>query len=607
MEHPTERPQVARGCLALFLAFAVVYSALAPDVYVGGDHALFAAAASSGGYAFPPGYPLYTLLLRLGGAILPASNPIHAFDLFTGLLGAGSVAALFAALRWWRIPTPAALFAAALFGASGHALVIHSISEVFSLNDLFIALILGLCGPDAPLRGRRRVLSLGLLAGLALSHNHTCVLIAPAGLYGAWLGAREARPDQGPRGALLEIPVGALALASGLLPYLYLPFVSATSPGSWRWSDVRSLDDLLSTFFRRDYGSMRLTIQAGEATPADQIVFLASEIARDLAYLPILLAILGALAAWRLLPSPDSRDGDATTRDPWDAPRAPWIALGATLVLCGPAFVSLIDVDPHYGLYYLLVRKFHLLPTLVLSFFVARGAVLALRAMRPSLAAVAAVGVVAAASALAAESVLLTRTHAVDALLRDLSAQLPPDAVVFVTGDHMSGGLSYLQHGEGVRPDVAFVSAKLLSAKWYTDRVREQTGLALTHQGTDIDLGLVFDAVHASGRPLFLSDALSPEVASRLNTYPDGLLIRVLPHGQAPPPPMQVIASMDARYAAFTHTPDPDAHPNSWDYIVGEHYARGWTSLAEAASNAGADELATQLYARAALWAPHAQ
>jgi hypothetical protein len=598
MEHPTEHPQVGRGCLALFLAFSLVYGAAAPDVYVGGDHAIFAAAAASGGYAFPPGYPLYTMLLRLGGAILPASNLIHAYDLFTGLLGAGAVAALFAALRWWRVPAPSSLFAAALFGVSGHALAVHSQSEVFSLNGLLVALILGLCGPDAPLRGRRRVLALGLLAGLALSHNHTCVLIAPVGLYGAWLGAREARPEQGARGVLLEVPGGALALAAGLLPYLYLPLVSATSPGSWRWSDVRSLDDLLATFFRRDYGSMRLTVQSGDATPADQILFLIAEVSRDLAYLPIVLAVVGALAAWRLLP-PDTAGADDATED---APRAPWVALGASLLLCGPAFVSLVDVDPHQGLYYLLVRKFHVLPTLVLSFFVARGAARARAAVRPGLAASVAAALLLAASALATESLTLTRTHAVDALLRDLTAQLPPDAVLFVTGDHLSGGLAYLQHGEGVRPDVSVVSAKLLSGRWYVDRVREQEGLSLPFQGTDIDLSEVFDAVHATGRPVFLTDPLTPDLAARMVTYPDGLTIRVLPPGQAPPPPMQVLASMDARYAAFTHTPDLDADPRSWAYHVNGQYARAWLTLASAARGAGATALAEQLDARAAEW-----
>ncbi len=616
MEHPHDTPQVVRPCLALAAAFSLLYGLLAPAHYVGGDHAIFAAAAASGGYAFPPGYPLFTMILRLGSALLPFASPIHAFDLFTGFIGAASVAALYAALRWWRVGARSSLFAAALFGLSGHALSVHSICEVFSLNDLFVAIIIGMCGVDAPLRGRARVLALGLLAGLALSHNHTCVLIAPVGLYGAWRGAREARPDSGPLAVLRAIPAGALALAAGLLPYLYLPFVSARAPGSWRWSDVRSVSDLLDTFLRRDYGSMRLTVQSGDATPLDQILFLLTEVSRDVAYLPVVVAVVGALVALHLLPELDASKEDAGTshHDAPDhdapelaaerAPRGPWVALAASLVLCGPLFVTLVDVDPHQGLYYLLVRKFHLLPTLLLSFFIARGADHLSGALRPQLAVGVACATVLAAGALASESVALMRTDAVDVFLRDVAAQLPPDAILLVTGDHMSGGLGYLQHGEGVRPDVAVLSAKLLSVQWYIDRMNAAHGISMTFQGTDIDLELLTRELHATGRPVLLSAPLSPELGAHLNTYPDGVLIRVLPFDQPPPSPREVLAAMDARFEAYAGTPRPGADSRSWEYLITSTYARPWSTLASAARGAGVVPLADALDARAAAWLP---
>ena len=154
---PAVKRFVARGFPLALLAL-LGYAALAPTTIDDGDNAEFAAIAALGGVAHPTGYPLYTLWLR-AWSWLPAASPAHAAAIATAILGALVAVAVQAACRAWGArPGPAAL-AVALVAASPIALRLHTIAEVFALNDLVAAAILLVAAPDGPLRGGRRTVA----------------------------------------------------------------------------------------------------------------------------------------------------------------------------------------------------------------------------------------------------------------------------------------------------------------------------------------------------------------------------------------------------------------------------------------------------------------
>src|SRR4051812_27583117 len=195
------------------LATLALYLWIAPSTIMNGDNADFCAVGSLGGTAHPSGYPLYVLWLR-AWSWLPGT-PAHAAAVATIFLSVAIVFVLHAACRAWGARPLAASFAVALFAVSPIVLRIHTEADVFPLNCLICASVVWLAAEAGPLRGTRRAAVLALIAGLGISHNLTCVLIAPVGILGVVRGVREASG----RGRALGFAVGAFVL--GLLPYAY--------------------------------------------------------------------------------------------------------------------------------------------------------------------------------------------------------------------------------------------------------------------------------------------------------------------------------------------------------------------------------------------------
>ncbi|MFB6263674.1 MAG: protein O-mannosyl-transferase family [Bradymonadaceae bacterium] len=195
----------------LAVAFAALYGFSAAPHPLGGDAALFATIFADGGYAHPPGYPLYSLYL-MATSWLPAASPAHGASIATSFLGVGAVVLLHDAARRWGLSRFAAAVAAVSFGIASGVWRYQTQPEVFALNHLIAASILVFAAPDAPAGGVRRAGALGLLAGLGLANHHTIVLVAPVGIY----GPRERRPPVLPGGGLRCRPAGPAALpASG--------------------------------------------------------------------------------------------------------------------------------------------------------------------------------------------------------------------------------------------------------------------------------------------------------------------------------------------------------------------------------------------------------
>lgn len=549
---------------ALVLAIWVCYAWLAPGYPIDGESAEFATLSVTGGAAHPPGYPLYVLWLRALSWV-PSNSAAHAAALATTVLAAAGMAILYAACRAWGARANAAALAISIVAAAPVVLRVHTEPEVFALNNLFAALILWLAAERGPVRGARRTVALGFVAGLALTHHTTIVLLAPIGLVGAVRGVRESDHRA------TTVLFGVLALALGLAPYAYL-VVAPDTPMSW--GQVRSFDELVGFFVRRDYGGPgSFAPYAGEVLPAQNVIALVGTLLRGWLWLPALLGVAVLVGA--------SIRG-------YRGARASWLGLTLSWLAAGPLLVLRFNVPPE-GVGLLVCQRFHLLPLVMLAPAVAIsfdwfGAVLARRfpALRFASVLGSAISILLFATLVIA-GLQQHRAIASPALEKSVTStlrSLPQNAVVITQTDDMHAGAAYVQTVLGVRRDVTVITSAMLSLPWYRDRIA-RNGLA----ADPAPLRLA-EHVHAAGRPLFV-DLSQVSILAAFPTYPHGWLFRVLPRDARPPTLDEIIATnreITARLDLDYPQPGPD---DGYPTAIHKRYAQPWKIIARALRDAG--------------------
>jgi hypothetical protein len=248
---------VAAASLALYL------STLAPTLTwgwrdTGVDGGEFLAAANTFGVPHPPGYPTYTLLLRLFATAVPLGDFAYRGNLLSAVLASGSVLAVYWVItsfcRYLRPEDPRIL--ATIGAALGSAMLAVSplfwsqaiITEVYALNALFAGALLliasrlalsppGNKGAAAERAGGDRATTsklalFGFLFGIGLGNHFTLLVIAVPLLYWLWwtLGWRR----------LISVWVIG-AFAAGIAIYVYLPISAAQDPPvNWGNADTVS-------------------------------------------------------------------------------------------------------------------------------------------------------------------------------------------------------------------------------------------------------------------------------------------------------------------------------------------------------------------------------
>jgi hypothetical protein len=537
------------------LCALVVYGALASPYVVAPDNAEFATLGALGGAAHPSGYPLYVLWLR-AWSWLPGSAA-HAAALATAILGAATVGVLHAACRAWGARPAAASLAIAIVAASPIALQYHTEAEVFALNGLIAALIVWLAASGGPLRGRSRGVALGLVAGLGLAGHLTCALLAPIGVLGVVRAARESRPTT------YALALGGIAL--GLVPYAYL-FV-AGGPASW--GTVSTLGELIATISRREYGGLDLVPGGADVAWTASVAALAATVGRSWLWLPAVAGVaMLAARIWR--PAVAAGQAGQARETRWA-----WAMLATSLALCGPGLVARFNIAPHgIGLY--IVRRFHLLPTLLLAVPVASALdVACARLARPRLAT--ALGFAGFLALAVAGLPGLWRTHspATERGAQNLLRSLPPRAIAIVISEDECLGGRYLQLARGERPDVALVCSELLRRDWY------RTGWA--RRGLAMPIlpdARLREILLATGRPVLVDRGLTAMLAAS-PSYPFGVLYRVLPRGTAPPPAAEIAAQNRELFGAFDLDYLRPGRDDDFAAVAHRRYAASWAAIAE--------------------------
>jgi hypothetical protein len=266
--------------------------------------------------------------------------------------------------------------------------------------------------------------------------------------------------------------------------------------------------------------------------------------------------------------------------------RAAWLVLAASFVLAGPVLAARFDV-PLAGRGLFVMRRFHLLPVLLLAIPVA----CAFDAIPERLAPIVAIAALVAPAATSLAYVQRGHAPAVEQFGENLLAGLPPAAVVIVAD---SSGWNYAQRVLGVRPDVTVVMWPMIPVSAYRARIAAALDLALPEAG-DAHLGtLVAQQLLARHRPCS-STASRPASSPRIRRSPHGLVFEVLPKGTPRPPIEQVVAANKALFDGFA-LGDP---AGAIDYAAAAYaqYARTWRILGDALAAAGKRDDADEAYA----------
>lgn len=575
----------------LALATLALYVVIAPHHVVDGDNAEFATLSVTGGAAHPSGYPLYVMWLRVM-SWLPGVSPAHTAAIATSILGAAGVLVLHAACRAWGARELSATLAVGVFATGPVVLRVVTEAEVFALNNLVVATVLWLAATRGPLRGARRAFALGVVAGLGLANNLTCVLVAPIGLVGLLRAGRERAGDSSTIVVHMVVVSGQamVGLLVGIAPYAYL-LAAPDTPLSW--GAVRSGGRLLSMVMRDDYGGpTAFRPGAPSVPPLDNLFALVKTVGRGWLYLPAITG-LGVLMR-RCVRARDDAE-----------PRAGWIALAISWLVAGPLLVLRFNVAPEgLGLY--VNQRFHLLPLLLLAPAVAIAFdIVASRvpARRTSIA-VALVATVGLAGLAVPSLGYVGRVHsqAVETGARNLLRSLPPDAVVIHGQDELHFVPGYLQWAMGERRDVGVVMWTLMSLPWYRERAAARGIISGPGAGTPKER-LVANLL-ARGRPVFV-DRLQRDIIGAFPTYPHGVLMRVLPRGAATPSVIEVLALNESLFAKFALDYPPPGPDDEFATEVHARYAYTWELIAKALEAQGYTAQAARAHMHATKLAPH--
>ncbi|NXT93579.1 TM260 protein, partial [Anhinga rufa] len=207
--------------------------------------------------AHPPGYPLFTLLAKVATGLLPIGSPAYRVNLLCGLLGAAAASLLFYTVFRLSGSYAGGILAAGVFSFSRLTWQWSIAAEVFSLNNLFVGLLMALTAhfeEASTAKERSKISKLGAFCcGLSLCNQHTIVLyivcIVP------WVLSRLFGKSELSLGHLLKL---GLCFLAGLLPYLYLPASSYLSRARWTWGDQTTFQGFLTHFLREEYGTFNL-------------------------------------------------------------------------------------------------------------------------------------------------------------------------------------------------------------------------------------------------------------------------------------------------------------------------------------------------------------
>lgn len=251
--------------LGLLVLLLFTYTA-PPSVYTG-DSGDMTIAASLWGYAHPPGYPLYSLLGNVWIRIFTFGTIAWRMNIFSALWGVGAVLMVYVLVAKLTKNSVSAVIAALTLAVSSTFWELSIVAEVFSLHT-FLSLVFLYGGISFVIEQHKKYIYLSALAfALEIAHQHMIVLWMP-GVLVLFIAKKFWRYLH-----MRDWLYLLLIMISGLSLYMYLYF-SARYSGAYYWGDPYSLSGIVEIFFRKAYGTFRITARESGLSFTERLAYI---------------------------------------------------------------------------------------------------------------------------------------------------------------------------------------------------------------------------------------------------------------------------------------------------------------------------------------------
>ncbi|HEM62095.1 MAG TPA: DUF2723 domain-containing protein, partial [Chloroflexi bacterium] len=481
---PSSRADVVIAALLGVGCFALYVKTLAPTVLMA-DPAEFQLACYTLGLAHPTGYPLYLIVGWLWSHVVYLGDAAYRTNLLSAVFAASGVGLFYLlvlpVLRGTLHERPGAVLRA-VAAVSTLSLALSRTywsqaltAEVYALNSLFVVALLLVLLRWSESRSLRTLCLAALVYGLSLTHHSTMILFLPACALFVWLTDRSVFRN---RSLLLTV---AVLVVAPLVLYVYIPLRASATPYLYvelaPGRTVALYDNSLRGFLGFLAGEMFVAELGVQAPLLERMAMAAGLLLKQYGLAGLALGILGVMKLSL-------------------GPRA---ALAHRLLaLLGPSYVALVAFTLIYN-----VGDIHVFytPTYVIfAIWIAVGMAWLVEAARDLRwrffsSALAPAYVLAGLFALLPLPLLWNNYSTVDksddfqarAWAESVLSQPIPHGAILISNDRNEiTPLLYLQHVEGVRPDLLTMFPLMLPGEEYSNVVR------------------VIDGVLDVDRPLFL-------------------------------------------------------------------------------------------------------
>ncbi|XP_045436254.1 transmembrane protein 260 isoform X3 [Pipistrellus kuhlii] len=412
------------GGAAVFAAVAAVFTLTLPPSVPGGDAGELITAAHELGVAHPPGYPLFTLVAKLAIILFPFGSVAYRVNFLCGLFGAAAASLLFFTVFRLSGSHAGGILAAGVFSFSRLTWQWSISAEVFSLNNLFVGLLMALTvhfEEAATAKERSKELSWGSVWKLSL------------------------------------------CFSAGLLPYIYLPISSYLNQARWTWGDQTTVLGFLTHFLREEYGTFNLAKSEIGSSMSEILLSQVTNMRIELSF------NIQALAIWANL---------CLVRRDRQNPSLVWLFTGMFCIY-SLFFAWRANLDISKPLFMGVVERFWMQSNAVVAVLAGIGLATLVSESNRALNTKGLQYLEWLSAALFVTYQIYSNysicdqktNYVIDKFAKNLLASMPHDAIILLRGDLPGNSLRYMHYCEGLRPDISLVDQEMMTYEWYLPKM----------------------------------------------------------------------------------------------------------------------------------------
>ncbi|EFA77227.1 transmembrane protein [Heterostelium album PN500] len=458
--------------LFIFSVTLVLYALTQYPSVSGGDAGELIINAHQLGIAHPPGYPLFTMLGRFFDKFVPYGTVGWRVALMSSFFGAVGSVAIFLTVKLWVNDNWCAVVSSLMFTFSPLIWCYHIQGEVFSINNMFVAIIMLLSvwfvrtriyeneRFNASFWTSEKIAYLSAFAcALGLTNQHTLVLIVVP--FAFWLMFIGGRDQLWSIRTITNLTMSALA---GLSPYLYLILAPRIRIREYSWGNTGEISGFITHFLRKEYGTLQLySGDSGNSTLISRILLYFNNLFDQFGYFGAILSFIGIISL--LLGS--------------NLKNFQWRSIGTMIIFTFlfyiTFFFNLCNLPIEKPLYKGVFLRFFMQPNVIVSIAIGLGLKYLfnfINSKSPTLKKILlpAVAILLISYQIGSNYQLQDQSENYSFINygHAILDNLPKNTLLLVGGDLVTNVPQYLKLCEGVRPDVDILSLEEMSWDWFT-------------------------------------------------------------------------------------------------------------------------------------------